>query len=438
MSALLRLITPRRIGTQIALLVVTAIVLAHVVLTAAFLLLEHGRPPAPGLAEIERLAFAARLIETGQDADARAALLAAARRADPSLLVLTQAPAPDADASEERLLRDMQAQLGGPALFAARNPEVGGPERLAVTRLADGTILAAPFVHPPRPPFISPIVLGTLPFLASALMLLSVWAARQLASPLARFADAAEGFTAKGDSTPLPETGPLEVKRVARALNEMQARVLKLIDDRTRMLAAVSHDLRTPITRLRLRAEDIADAALRDPILRDLSTMENLVRSALWFLRGELEPAPPVVADLPPLVQTVCDDFFDAGQPVRYAGPPHLYVRCDPDQLMRAIQNLIDNGLKFGTSVMVRVMHAGDAAVIEVADNGPGIVDAEKERVLEPFYRGDSSRNLNDGDSFGLGLSIARSIAAQNGGRLELKDARPTGLAARIVLAAER
>lgn len=438
MRSLLRLIVPRRIGTQIALLVVTAIVLAHVAITTSFLVFEHGRRPEPRLAEIEHLAFAARLAETGADASARAGVLAAARRADPSLIVLSRAPAPYADSLENHLLHDIQAHLGGPPLYAARDPGNGGDERLAIARLSDGSALAVPFPHPPRLPFLSPAVFGSVAFLASALVLLSLWAARQLASPLARFADAAEGFTAKGHSTPLAETGPLEVRRAARALNEMQASVLKLIEDRTRMLAAVSHDLRTPITRLRLRAEDVTDAALREPILRDLATMENLVRSALWFLRGELDPAPLVIADLPPLVQTVCDDFTDASQSVHYAGPDHLYVRCDPDQLMRAIQNLIDNGLKFGTAVDVRVVREDRTATIEVKDNGPGIPDAEKERVLEPFYRGDSARNLNDGDSFGLGLSIAQSIVAQNGGRLELRDALPSGLIARIVLAAAR
>jgi signal transduction histidine kinase len=214
----------------------------------------------------------------------------------------------------------------------------------------------------------------------------------------------------------------------------MQARVLKLIADRTRMLAAVSHDLRTPITRLRLRAEDIENAELRSQILRDLGTMQNLVQSALSFLRGQNEQGAAVKADLPALLQTVCDGFSDTGHAIQYSGPAHLYVSCEPDQLMRAVENLIDNGLKFGSSVAVRVDQQGQDAVIEIQDDGPGIADAEKQRAIEPFYRGDAARDLNKGDSFGLGLSIAHSIIERNGGRLELADGRPTGLLARVTL----
>ena len=436
MSAFVQRIVPRRIGTQIAVLVVTAIVVAHVAITTV-LLIGHDRAPEPPFMEIEGLAATQRLIAAEPDATLRAAILRAAQRAEPNLRVLPRAPAADAAPPQDRFVRELIGRGIGSGLYIARAPAGGPAERLAVAPLADGRALAVPLRAPPRHPFLSPLVLGTLAFMASALILLSVWAARQLAAPLARVASAADRFTAASRSPVLSETGPVEVRRVAKALNDMQARVVTLIEDRTRMLAAVSHDLRTPITRLRLRAEDIEDINLRGPILRDLATMENLVHSALWFLRGELEPTPRVTTDLPPLVQTVCDDFADAGHALRCDAPAHLYVRCAPEQLMRALQNLIDNALKFGGSVAVRVTRAGAEALIEVEDDGPGIPAAEKERVLEPFYRGDAARSLNDGDSFGLGLSIARSIAAQNGGRLELADATPHGLIARIVLPLE-
>ena len=162
--------------------------------------------------------------------------------------------------------------------------------------------------------------------------------------------------------------------------------------------------------------------------------MQNLVQSALSFLRGEDEQGAAVKADLPALLQTVCDGFSDTGHAIQYSGPAHLYVSCEPDQLMRAVENLIDNGLKFGSSVAVRVDQKGQDAVIEIQDDGPGIADAEKQRAIEPFYRGDAARDLNKGDSFGLGLSIAHSIVKRNGGRLELTDGWPTGLLARITL----
>lgn len=436
MNAFMQRIMPSRIGTQIAVLVVTAIVVAHVAITTV-IFFGHSHAPEPPFLEIESLVTTQRLIAAEPDETLRAAMLIAAQRAYPDLLVLSQAPAADNASPEDRFLPDLIGRVNGVGVFIANVPAGDASQQIAVARLADGRALAVPLRTPPRHPFLSPVVLGTLAFMASALILLSLWAARQLAAPLARVASAADRFTVTAHSPLLSEAGPVEVRRVAKALNDMQARVVTLIEDRTRMLAAVSHDLRTPITRLRLRAEDIDDVNRRAPILRDLSTMENLVQSALWFLRGELEPTPRVTTDLPPLVQTVCDDFSDAGHALRYDAPAHLYVRCAPEQLMRAIQNLIDNSLKFGGSVEVRVRSAGAEALIEVEDDGPGIPAVEKDRVLEPFYRGDAARSLNDGDSFGLGLSIARSIAVQNGGRLELVDAKPHGLIARIAVPLE-
>lgn len=434
MSIALSSLSSTKIGTQIAILVVGALALAHVVLTAGFFMLGPGSHEQDGrFGAVERLIFVARMLNAETGRDARATLFAKTARADSGLFKL-QGPLPqETSGSDVYLLRNLQARFGAsPGLFVVRLPT---DERMAAARLSDGELLVTALPVFPRRIFLfSPVAIGTLVFLASAVTLLSLWAARQLAAPLGKFADAAERFTADSSSAPIIESGPLEVRRAARALNDMQARVLKLIADRTRMLAAVSHDLRTPITRLRLRAEDIENAELRSQILRDLGTMQTLVQSALSFLRGQDEQGVPVKADLPALLQTVCDWFSDTGRIIRYSGPAHLYVSCEPDQMMRAIENLIDNGLKFGTSVAVRVDQQGQDAVIEIQDDGPGIGDAEKLRAIEPFYRGDAARDLNRGDSFGLGLSIAHSIVEQNGGKLELADGRPTGLLARITL----
>jgi len=251
---------------------------------------------------------------------------------------------------------------------------------------------------------------------------------------LMRFADAAERFTGDRLEEPLSDTGPQEIRRVARALNEMRSRVRHLVEQRTLMLAAVSHDLRTPVTRLRLRAEEIEPAELRQKILRDLGTMQSVIQSALWFLRGDAYCAQRVRVDMSSLLQTVCDGFVDMGGAVSFTGPPHLTVQGDPEQLTRAITNLVDNGLKFGNSVVVRLKAASSGIVVEVEDNGPGILDAEKKLATEPFYRGDASRNLADLDSFGLGLSVARSITEGHGGKLSLLDAEPGGLLAKLTL----
>jgi signal transduction histidine kinase len=427
-----------RIGTQIVVLVVGALVLAHVAMTVAFLArdpVRFGQNSPFGI--IERLVLVARMLDAEPDPGRRAMLLAQAQRADDGLSVLRNTPPPEAVGPEVRMLQHVQAGLGPrPELFLARPDNPQNHASSVVARLSDGTLLAAALPPPQRNVFMAPVTIGTLAFLASAVIILSWWAARQLTAPLVKFADAAEQFTTDAARPAIPEQGPLEVRRAAKALNDMQARLAKLIAARTRMLAAVSHDLRTPITRLRLRAEDIANEDLRAQILRDLGTMQNLVQSALSFLSGQHEPGPAIKTDLPPLVQTVCDGFSDMGHNVHYGGVAHLYVNCEPDQLMRAVENLIDNGLKFGNAVEVGVEHRDRAAVIDIQDNGPGITAMEKPRVIEPFYRGDTARNLGEGDSFGLGLSIAHAIVERSGGKLDLMDGTPTGLLARVTLPA--
>lgn len=437
MRALLAPLMSARIGTQIAVLVVGALVLAHVALTAAFVALHSVRVEEDWpFGAIERLALVARMLDAEPDSAKRAVLLAQAQRADSGLSVLQTALPLEPAGEEIHMLQDLQARFApGTELFLTRPNHLQNHARSTVVRLQDGTLLAVSLPQPPwERVFLSPVTIGTLAFLASAVIILSWWAARQLTSPLAKFADAAERFTLDAASPPILEQGPLEVRRAAKALNDMQARLAKLIADRTRMLAAVSHDLRTPITRLRLRAEDIVDEQLRAQVLRDLGSMQNLVQSALSFLRGQHEQGPAIKTDLPPLVQTACDGFSDMGHSVHYSGVAHLYVNCEPDQLTRAVENLIDNGLKFGNAVEVRVDWRDHAAVIDIQDNGPGIAETEKPRVIEPFYRGDTARNLGDGDSFGLGLSIAHAIVERSGGKLDLLDGASTGLLARITL----
>lgn len=427
-----------RIGTQITVVVIAALLLTHLVMTAAFFLLnprpEHWDGP---LGSAQRLVFLVKILNAEKNTETRETLLAAALAVDPELMVLPSALRAAEPQPHGPLLRDLKHQLGeGQSLFVADQPSERSRRgrRLVVAALFDGRELAAPFPQRPPPGLISPMAVITLVFLASAVTVLSWWAARQITAPLTRFADAAERFTTEAANVPLVESGPLEVRRATKALNDMQARVLKLVAERTRMLAAVSHDLRTPITRLRLRAEQIEKDELRMSILRDLATMQRLTHSALAFLRGQSEPCVLAKTDLPSLVQTACDGFADIGREVTYSGPPHLYVTCEPEQLLRAVENLVDNSLKFGNSVAVTVRQQGHVAAIEVRDDGPGIVNAEKVVVFEPFYRGDTARNLNNGESFGLGLSIAQNIVQRSGGRLELVDAAPTGLLARVLL----
>ncbi len=436
-----RRLLPQRIGGQIAILVVTALAIANLATAVTvFLLNQHPSFINSPFAAMTKLAVVAKLVDAATP-QTRAAILVAARASLPDLSETRSEAAPDQPAAPDPMSRDLQVELGDRfAVLASGSPTDAGrrhPTRLSI-RLPDGSVLSTPmpdFRRGPGGPTLD--LIGTLLFLAIAFALLSVWAARALAAPLTRFAAAAERFTVESSDPPLAERGPLEVRRAAAALNDMRARIRRLVEDRTRMLAAVSHDLRTPITRLRLRAEEIEQEPLRRQVVRDLETMQAMVQSALSFLRDQTAPAHRVVVDLPALMQTVCDDFGDVGREIGFVGPAHVHVECDPDRLTRAVSNLIDNALKFGTVVTVRlhVPGAGEVAV-DVEDDGPGIPDPEKERVLEPFYRGDAARGLNERDSFGLGLSIARAIIESQGGTLALLDREPSGLVARLTLPA--
>jgi signal transduction histidine kinase len=301
-----------------------------------------------------------------------------------------------------------------------------------VTRLSDGQLVIFRLVRD-VPRFLSlPIVL-LITFMIASIVLSSLWAVRRLASPLSRFAAAVDRFGRDGDEAVLREEGPEEIRQAARAFNRMQQRILRLIEDRTRMLMAISHDLRTPLTRLRLRLEEVADQQPRQRMLDDIALMDASIASAIAYVREGGATETPEVADLPSLVETVCSRFEDAGHPITYDGPRHLAVKCLPLALERGLSNLVDNAVKFGTSVAVRLDTARPGQVsIDVEDDGPGIPDAEKLLVVEPFYRTDEARHSVGG--FGLGLAIALTVARHHGGSLTLHDRAPHGLRARLTI----
>jgi signal transduction histidine kinase len=301
--------------------------------------------------------------------------------------------------------------------------------------LPDGTVMQAKLAAPHwRRPFWGGPWMMTALFAVISVTLLGLWAARALTAPLSSFAEAAESFSLNGAAAPLPERGPAEIRSLAKALNRMRARITGLIDERTKVLAAISHDLRTPITRLRLRSEFIEDDGHRGRTLADLDQMRSMLESVLSFLRNDFRLESMTLTDIASTLQLVADQFSDMGHAVAYDGPDHAMATVRPDDLHRSITNLVENAVRFGGQVTIRLQAAADHLVIDVEDDGPGISSARKTAVVEPFVRGDDARNMNDAEGFGLGLSITRAIVLAHGGELALLDREPNGLIARIRL----
>lgn len=304
------------------------------------------------------------------------------------------------------------------------------------TRLADGSpfLVEAMAPVPSTPPART---LAAMAALVIGVILVTLLAVRLATRPLSRLAQAAEALGEDLDRPPLAEEGPVEVRRAAAAFNWMQTRLRALFAERTRILAAISHDLQTPITRLRLRAELMEDEALRDKMLADLAAMQALVEEGLAYAGSTAAPKEAVaLTDLDALAASLVADYTDAGRPVSLIGRCASPVRTRPHTLRRLLGNLVDNALKFGGSAEVVLEFSGNAVVIAVRDPGPGIPAAELEKVFEPFYRLESSRNRETGGT-GLGLAIARQLAHALGAELSLHNRPAGGLEARVVLAAD-
>lgn len=266
------------------------------------------------------------------------------------------------------------------------------------------------------------LVLGVL--IAAAMVI------RSLGSPLRNLTIAAD---AAGHGVPvmLSERGPPDLRALARAFNAMQLRIGNLVDSRTRTLAAVSHDLRTPLARLRLRSEQIDDDFARAAISKDLHEMELMLDSVLSYLAGETNAEEPRLTDLAALAMTVVDDAADAGRPVDYEGPDSLHIKTSPLRVKRALGNLLENALHYGDTARVRLSRSAEGVHLRVEDEGPGIPEDQLGTVLEPFQRLDFARPRNT-SGMGLGLSIVNHTMQQEGGELRLANRSPHGLTAEL------
>jgi signal transduction histidine kinase len=279
-------------------------------------------------------------------------------------------------------------------------------------------------------PWHSPTFLIAFLLMTAAAAVLTLWAVRRLTAPVSTLAMAAEALGRDVNAPPLPEDGPTEVAKAAAAFNTMAARIRRFVQDRTEMLTAIGHDLRTPITRLKLRAEFVEDDELRRKMLNDLEELEAMVSATLAFGRDATATEPVSAIDLAELLQTVLDETGDArpeaAEALSYSGPPHLTVRARPLALKRALSNLIANAVTYGGSARVSLAPplAGTIGVA-IEDAGPGIPAQELGRVFEPFHRVETG-------GVGLGLPIARNILRAHGGDVTLTN-RPGGGARALV-----
>ena len=424
---------PRRIATQIILLVTLSAVIFHLCMSLAFLLArESGRRPIEPPEARNRLVHAIDLIDAASPTG-RAAVLEAVALADPDLHIEAEArPAGDTTGGGTLSFVGDLSNRVTPGLWVG---QASGRDELSI-RLRDGAWLRAAIPKQWLPhPNPSTLLFATLFFIALSTTLFVLWAVRNITLPLGRFAEAVDAFTLDGDARGLAETGSSEIVTASRAFNRMQARIAGMMAQRTQMLASVSHDLRTPITRLRLRAEFVADEPLRALMLRDLGQMDSLVHSALSFIRDRVMVRSSGRIDVASLLRTVCDEFSDLGCHARYSGPDHLVIEGNEDELRRAICNLVENADHVAAAATVTLAAEPDGgAEITVDDDGPGIPPGLVADMLQPFRRGPSDVTPTRPGGFGLGLPIVNAIVEAHGGTLTLANRKPRGLSCRISL----
>lgn len=304
----------------------------------------------------------------------------------------------------------------------------GGQTLIGSLQLRDGSWLnfAAPIES--RAPFWSLRFALSIVIMLLAVGVLAAVVVHHLTRPLATFAYAAQRLGTDVKAPSIPESGPAEVRRAIRAFNDMQDRIRRFIEDRTQMLAAISHDLGTPITRLRLRAEFVEDEEQKNKMLADLDEMEKMVFSALSFARTETTGEAHMMVDLRALLQRICDDMADTGHTIAVdLGPDPVPYGCRPVAVRRALTNLVDNAVKYGHRAIVSLKDTPDSVLVRIEDAGPGIPDHLREDAFKPFRRLEGSRSRDTGGT-GLGLTVARTVIRAHGGDVALTNRKEGGL----------
>jgi len=282
-------------------------------------------------------------------------------------------------------------------------------------------------------PFWSQQAVFSISLMGVLLVALTAWVVRRLTTPLQEFAQAAERLGKDVHAPSLPIKGVVELQRAALAFNRMQGRLQRFIDNRTQMLAAISHDLRTPITLLRLRSELIENATERQKSISTLDDMESMIASTLQLAHTDSAKEQNQTVDLSALLESLCIDMDDQGHTVERELPDNILYQCRSTSLKRAFSNIIDNALKYAGSVSVQLEMNKTTVTVTIEDRGPGIPADKISEVFTPFYRLEPSRNLQTG-GVGLGLSISQSIIHGHGGEITLSNRQPQGLRVTISL----
>ncbi|MBS4076992.1 sensor histidine kinase [Pseudomonas rustica] len=284
--------------------------------------------------------------------------------------------------------------------------------------------------RPPRPWFGGPLVPLTFQFIS--LMIAAWYGAKLLTRPIQRLSDAAERLSENLDSPPLDESGPKEARQAAHTFNLMQQRIREQVQQRARMLGAVSHDLRTPLSRLKLRLENISDEKLQGQMRQDLDDMIGMLDATLTYLHEQRTSEALQLMDVQALVESLCENAEDQGADVQVSG--HCApLPVQPMALRSCLNNLMDNALRYAGQARIELQDQREQLLIRVIDHGPGIAADKREAVFEPFYRLEGSRNRNSG-GVGLGMTIAREAAQRLGGQLNLEETPGGGLTAIIRL----
>jgi len=332
--------------------------------------------------------------------------------------------------------------LGSPFFMMANHPMPVGMMMHAATQwrglqvaveLADGSWLSFTTALPDTGPAFSWQFILSLAVMTLIVFAVSAWAVRRVTAPLGVLAHASERLGKDMNAPALPEIGTVEMRQASRSFNQMQERIQRLVENRTRLLAAISHDLRTPLTLLRLRAENVESAEERAKMLATIADMDAMIGATLAFAKDEAAAEPRQRADLGALLSSIIDDMADAGLPVGLDSCAAVIVECQPAALKRALTNLLDNAVKYGKRAQAALRTTAEHVEITIDDQGPGIPEADLTRVFQPFYRVEASRSRETG-GIGLGLAIALSIVQAHGGELKLTNRREGGLRATVTL----